>query len=69
MADDVGATEAVGLNESIVGLTGGPTDDDGRIVLVWEGSRVVSLIINTVDNNVVNVTVCGDGGRGHKRRD
>lgn len=69
MADDVSTAEAVGLDETIVGLRGSPADDGGRVLLVREAGWVVTLVEESVNDDVIDVAVSGDGSSRHEGRD
>lgn len=61
VADDIGASEAVRLDEAVVSLGSSPPNNGGRVLLVGEGGWVVTLIEDTIDHDVINVSVSDDG--------
>lgn len=62
VADDIGCAEVVGLNETVVLLSGTPADHCRRIGLVPVGCRIIVLVVDAVDNDVADVAMRCDKG-------
>ena len=68
VADDVAVSEGVRLDEAVVRIGGSPAYNSGRVGHIGEGGRVISLVRDTIDDNVANVSMGGNtGGTGQSR--
>lgn len=71
VADDIGRGESIGSDKAVVGVASCPANDNRGVGHVGEAVDLITLVRVTVDDNVGNVTVGGDGssaGEGGKKR-
>jgi len=69
VADDIGVRVVLGAHEAVVSVSGRPAGDNGRILHVGKDGRVVGLIRQTVDDEILDVAVGSDAGGAGEGRD
>lgn len=60
VADDVGRAKRCGLDVPEIGLRSCPAHYNGRVRLVREDGRIIALVGDPVDDNVLDKAVSGD---------
>jgi len=69
VADHIGCAKIVGLDEAVVLLKGSPPENAGRVWVIEVAGGIVVLVLDSVDDDVRDVSVSSDEGRAGQRRE